>query len=595
MVSLIFTVLILPHFAMAQVAADSASAGVTYGNSAAGAYGASQDMQTANQTIQSITVNQKQSDATLSPIATANDVVTKMLDKLPDGETKNGLKEYVSILGAKEYGNAGAGGSNKGLVAYFNNRFSDQKNSCVRTAAISFYDEMAKTLEYEKKTKVIRPGISEVSGEGQFKNLAPGWVWKLALKHAKGDPNSAMFLIGICGNDDTGHGQLSYQDSSQEALDQLRLRKQDYLTTKRDLEKRIQELSKNADVNQQEIYDTQKIAAEYGAAIHKLETENSITKNLSCPPQNSGFYAPQSLSKDADIPQSLKNEILETQKTVDGAKRTAGKYYHVYGSAFMACQLIQNGIGPTSASFIQQQAARVYRGVRMCESVRLLSASDDVEKTFKKYKVHSKPDLAMKVIEAIKSKKLDCEHIYNNKTGTYAEIPPECKIIYEAGYSPSMFTEVDGVGAEQIQKKLIGMGRNSDAASLYKSWYLGGGSIQGKKIPCSDIRMFGPNNLMKPDANFFDKLSKPDGWSDERYRAASQKLATWDNDFKWTIAQHKAGAEFAGKNCKKRAPGEKPLKGICPEGPPDGEAQVDLYSKRNGSAPSPIKSTEGTR
>jgi hypothetical protein len=77
---------------------------------------------------------------------------------------------------------------------------------------------------------------------------------------------------------------------------------------------------------------------------------------------------------------------------------------------------------------------------------------------------------------------------------------------------------------------------------------------------------------MNPQDSFFGRVAKPGGWSEETYNRASKKLATWDVDFKWTIAQHEAGAKFAAQTCKKRGLKEKPLHGICPEGPPDGKS-----------------------
>ncbi|WP_413576180.1 hypothetical protein ACLVWU_17495 [Bdellovibrio sp. HCB290] len=536
-----------------------------------------------------------------SLMGSMNDVIKGALNKLPDGETKNGLKEYLGTLGIESYGNDNVSMENKGLMAYYENRFADAKNSCVRNAALAFYKDVEKSLSAQSKGMKCnqssesskygcsdsRAQLSEVAGEGRFKGLSPGWLWQLALKHSKNDPNSAIFLIGMCGHDDRSQGYLEYADESEKALDALRLQRQGTLAEKAKLDAQIKELSKNYDRNQEQIFQLGKKSVALKASADKLQNSSSLKQELHCPPITSGYYAPQSLGKSADISQDLKNTIAADQKTADGAKSAPAKYYHVYGSALMACQLVQNGFSPTKASFVQQQAARVYRGVRMCESV-----NQDFKQSWsdlsKKYKAKDIVDLTQKTVATIKSGKVKCPRSLAGQA-----VPPECDLLYSIGYSSEMVTSGElVVSASDIKEKIGGAARNSDALELYKSWYLGGGTAFGRKVPCTDVRMFGPNNLMKPDSNFFDKLSKPKGWSDERYRQASQKLGTWDDDFQWTIAQHKAGADFAGKNCKKRAPGEKPLRGICPNGPPDGVTNTDLYQK---DAVSPADSEEGVQ
>jgi hypothetical protein len=604
---LFFAIILIASTVSAQT--NSSSAG--YGNSAAGMYAESMEKNAPASKQSQGTVGSSEPSA----VSESNSVIDKVVAKLPNGETKKGLQEYLEILGLKEYKGGGAGISNRGLQAYFDAKFGDNKNNCVRTAAVSFYQDIAKTLKAQTESlvkpeacestpsqgfdygcSVGRPRLSQVTDQDQFKGLAPGWVWQLALKHAKGDPNSAMFLIGICGHDDASKGTLLYQDYSEKALDDLKDQRQVQLKSVAEIEAKIKELSKNYDVNREEIEYFQQMYLSAKNAVSQTEKAKSIERYMVCPPMRSGYYAPQSLGKSADIPESFKTEIIDTQKNVDNARNTPGKYYHVYGAAFMACQLVQNGMSPSKAVFIQKQAARFYRGSRMCDAVKVMTQNTDYYKDMlKKYKVSSMEDLAIKSVEAIKNKKIDCNATDPNESPLTAKSLKECSLVYEVGYPPEMIVSGTAVPtADDIKKKLAGKYRESDAAELYKSWYAGGGTAFGKNVPCTDMRIWGPHDLMKPDANFFDKLSKPTGWTDERYRKASQKLATWDEDFKWTIAQHKAGAEFAGKNCKKRAPGEKPLKGICPQGPPDGVTEYNRYEKGSDLS-SPASAQKGTQ
>lgn len=178
-----------------------------------------------------------------------------ILNTLPEGATKNGLTEYFEVIGANRYYNDNSAFmENVGISAYFARRFSDPMNSCVRDAALNFYKEVAlrtksdflssqDCAEPPKKSSYVltpdygcstseRAGIQSVAGEGQYKKFPPGWLWDLALKHAKGDPNSAMFLIGMCGHDDVNQGTYLYDDYSERALDTLRKKDLKFLSKK---------------------------------------------------------------------------------------------------------------------------------------------------------------------------------------------------------------------------------------------------------------------------------------------------------------------------------------------------------------------------
>lgn len=540
-----------------------------------------------------------QGQANNSSIGSTNDIAKKILSYFPEGDSKKGLQEYLSILGAEKYiaGDASVGGSNAGMAGYFSARFSDFKNSCVRDAARAFYNDvntelqakvpqdaacrnpdgmqnfsnMAKFMEKITACHSQRAGISSVAGKGPYKDLEPGWLWRLALKHSKGDPNSAMFLIGMCGHDDTAQGLYAYEDKSDSALDSIRQQVEVEKKSKAKLDDQAKELAKNYDINQEKIYALTSQAAAYNQHIKTLQQQKSLQKVMACPAGNSGFYAPESLGVGADIPDQVKKDVQRIQGDIGGAKNIPGKYYHVYGSAFMACQLIQNGISPAKAELVQKQAARLYRGVRMCASnadnITLAKMNRHMLEPLEvKYKTKDPVQLALSSAKAILSSNVKCKE--------FKTFSSECSYLMSLAIPPDMLgTPEFEMTDEMISKKVYAKSASSDAAELYNSWYLGGGTVAGKQIPCSDIRVWGPGDLTDPSKSFFDKLSKPKDWTDERYKSASQKLATWDVDFMWTIAQHEAGAKFAGQACKMRGPNEKPLAGICPAGPPDGVSQ----------------------
>ncbi|WP_277578766.1 hypothetical protein [Bdellovibrio svalbardensis] len=557
-----------------------------------------------------------------SSLSSTGEAAKKFLSYLPNGETRKGLEEYVSIIGAEKFkGDGSLVMANTGMAAYFTEKFTDPKNSCVRDAARSFYEDVAEQLKSktpqqpgcintgdgvftEGKGSVYsntsacpsagRANLHSVAGQGPYKNLQPGWLWQLALKHSKGDPNSAMFLIGMCGHDDTSQGTYAYEDSSPQGLDELRQQCLFNKNIKSKLDSEIKDLAKNYDINQEKIYSLSAQSNKYTMEIKALENQKSVQRLMDCPSESSGFYAPQSLGTTADIPAGIKQEVQKIQGDIGGAQNIPAKYYHVYGSAFMACQLIQHGMSLKKTELVQKQAARLYRGIRMCSSTQDFSSEI---KTFeaemaplsKKYKMTDPVKLALAVAKQIRTGKIKCDG-----EGGFEKAPPECGYISNYSIPAYLLTSTEfEISDESIAKKVANRFANADAAALYKKWYFGGGTVAGNKLPCSDIRVWGPSDLLEPTKSFFGKLSKPEGWSNERFKKASQKLATWDVDFKWTIAQHEAGAQFAGQTCKKREPNEKPLAGICPGGPPDGKTK---WSPSTGDQPDHhSSSTEGIR
>jgi len=77
----------------------------------------------------------------------------------------------------------------------------------------------------------------------------------------------------------------------------------------------------------------------------------------------------------------------------------------------------------------------------------------------------------------------------------------------------------------------------------------GGNIVAGQQLPCTDIRLMGPRDLMEPEKGVLSTIFRPKGWAKERYEAATKELATWDVDFEWTVAQHAAGTKFGANAC----------------------------------------------
>jgi hypothetical protein len=143
-------------------------------------------------------------------------------------------------MGVEKYAqDSDVAGSNAGLNAYFGRLWGpdpedgkqDLKPSekCLRDKAVSFYTDVASLLgsTNPKDCKALstpsyigcsenRPGLLAKAGDDSAGKLEPGWLWQLAMKHANGNPNAALHLIGLCGHDDTAHGSRNILDQSED-------------------------------------------------------------------------------------------------------------------------------------------------------------------------------------------------------------------------------------------------------------------------------------------------------------------------------------------------------------------------------------------
>lgn len=568
----------------------------------------------------------KKKSSQKSSLSQADSLLSTLVDNIPDKSLQSGLKEYLKVVNPKSYRQEGSvGSSNAGIVEYFQSKFSE--NQCFQNGAADFYRDVETTLkktqfkcepkpskssagpepsafcsgvpgmECPKPTmEVVKPGlrcfknrpsINDRVGQGSKSHLDEGWLMRLAMKHAKGSPEAALEIIGMCGHDDTSQGKFSYYDRSEAARAKNLEQVAKFKEQKKALDDQLKKAFQNYDVDQKAVFNLSKMASFAANQIVKLSNAEGRKEQVSCPPTNSDFYVPGSISGDADISSALKEKIRTIQG--DGKKDASfipAKHYHVYGSALLGCKMAQNGVKPEQATMIQKQAARFYRGLRMCNSSRDQLRTRDQLKAYLQVKnVEDSREIEAKLLQIWEQKnkgEFKCEGMFGGffgMMGHYMMVAPmmgaqekkpekdssrtdrktaeKCTMLMTFGVADLEANE----RAVVLKKASVALGR-LDAAKLYDSWYLGGGSIAGFKIPCTDHRNKGPSDLMKPNESFMGKLFKPSGWSDERYNAASKRLATWEVDFEWTIAQHEAGSKYGAKICSeaknKKNPFEEP-------------------------------------
>lgn len=432
-------------------------------------------------------------------------------------EQKKALVAYMNMLGVGlDVPNSDVAGTNTGLQAHFDGQF--QTDSCFREKMYDFYGKISQYIRSRKSYK-------------KFNSDAP-----------YGDSDA-------CSRSETNYGEnamLVYDCPDQERL-----------TIDRKIGKGV--------FSEYEPGWVWKLAIETsgGDALQALnliaacgnddesggfsyqKVNPALKRNiLNCPPRDSVFYAQGGLGADVDIDDNFKKKIVDIQSQSSGDD-IPGKYYHVYSSAFLACHLISNGFSKGITTSLEKDAAFAYRSITKCdENAGLLAQRPTIQALQKMAKKQNK----------------SLEDFLASKLGLYSQkscdnLSGDEKVVCTF-LSPIATAKDFKVDKENIMESLMGI----DAATLYKKWFVGG-TTYGIDLPCTDMRLLGPSNLMKSAGTLEKVFLKPSGWSDERYNNARKLVASWKIDFDWTITQHNVGAQFAAKNCSNQAA---PLN-FCPQ------------------------------
>lgn len=476
--------------------------------------------------------------------------IEKIMNKLPNGKLKRGLNKYFEVLGLNNY-TTNVGVENSGLARYLEK--SVGQNSCFGQMAHKFYDEV-KQYDDTKKSEINEMSIFQIPlsarvGQRPYKETEPGWLWQKAIRMSQYDGNLAISLIAVCGHDDVMQGKFYYVESDPEIVGKI-FQKIDKLRTEAELK-----ISEN-NSDSEEVKTAIKTVDFLNEAEAKIKKYNGIGKKLYCPLRVSSLYLPQSLGKDIDISDEMKAKIVEIQAPKEGATAMPAKYYHVYGAAFMACQLIQQGVSPKIAEILQMQAARGYRGLRICEITndyvakrsrleKIYLAKHTGEENFHEFVIHQ-------VIQIR-------QQIENRQDVSDVEMLNELNNISLPMYD-----------LQKNEEQLVAIANttlaNLDASVLYRKWFLGEKEVGGIKTPCTDFGIVDPTKLVLKDEwkDFIEeKVVCESSWPKVACERARKLLAIWKNDFAWTIAEHKVGAKFAAKVCRELKPDENVFANAC--------------------------------
>lgn len=447
------------------------------------------------------------------------------------------VKDFSSIIKPESYSADETQGSNAGLIVHNDALISSDVK--LASQAKEFYRALAvedEALGLKKNGRT--PLLLDAPGDGPFSNVKPGFVWNLALKNADGDPNRALQIIGLCGHDDYEvHISPSPQSSEEQAKDlqetasfidttitsvtaqnessQNKPSRCKYpagalagvtIVTARDLKDTIDHYRSCITPANKSIF-----IKDINSLKLKLKKENFAKTKITCPGASSSqFYLGEGLGKGVDISKKLKDRILGTSDLgVDlnkPSRSIPSKYYHVLGSAAVACELIAKGHNPKQVTRLLEMAGWAYRVYWLS---RLASES----------RTESFPETDLnKVIAWLKKPSFNkCDN----------SLPPE---------------------------ETLRPNSQRDAMFLLRSWALNGDDIKtfggpGEKLSGVYTNLLNPIGELGVH-DITSSVAKPRGWTNPQFEDARAKVKSIMTDFIWTMEQQRIGAEFASRVCK---------------------------------------------
>ncbi len=520
---------------------------------------------------------------------------------LPEGQTSCALGKAMEVLGLGDYKGFSLGYNNVGTIVYFRDLIS--KNPCFANKMIEFYRMLEnQDLSYKREnlghgpltinTMTARnrvPTLTMVAGQGPFAGLAPGWAWKKALALTNGNPNLAISLLASCGNDNIN---IDYKIPSTKEVNEKRL-----LEIKDQIFKLKQMLKSLPNSSKEKALLSNQIAVLSSTIRIKFPSSGEYV--IYCPEGYSTLFVPRSLGESVDLPDELKTKIAQIQKPQSGGMALSAKYYHFYGGALVGCKMAECGLSPDKAAYVAKFLGSAYRSIRLCDKTRLLLSKRQTLEDYLDINLNSTSWAQEAITELVRNPPADLINQCTNLTrGEKADVNllPICKLLSQfPSPSNSSSLALDPPDQKIEQEKIRDYLKELDSAVLYRNWYLGGGSIMDLNIPCTDLRLSGPENLKDPDLtterlpynppSFYASSCKIPGWSPERCTRARDSLATWDVDFEWTKAQHEIGARWAATQCKPVPKDFQPDQVMCKDGNKNGSAQNASTGEEGASLP----------
>jgi hypothetical protein len=523
--------------------------------------------------------------ASLEPMAAENspsgpsqilDQIQTQLKKIRGtGPLRCEISDLATLLRPSDYLNSSSvGGDNSGLANYIQS-LADHSPE-FQDATKAFYRDVETTLKTQDAvhvhTEQLFSGAPPVSfnqsaGDSNHSGLKPGWLWDLALMHSKGNPNLAMELIGVCGNDDTSMGSIVVNFSEEESKQRLSERtklideaiqtiktkltvqaEHPFLTkskcppTNPALEKIPNLLDQNNgstnvlfSASMQGMIDCSDTKAEALVNLNELKTyrkglnPDSFSKGtMDCPSFGTqgmpDYYLPKSLGKNADISDSLKKRILSAKSrfacagqtdSSDPAQCLQAKYYHVYAGALVACEMIARGHNPLGIDELSVAMGLGYRAFALSTLEARIKAQ-----------LSTLPSVNEPNENEIKGWAESLEEVFHlNRDKTHCELSTQYN-----NYSPTL---PSGKLNPQVDADALVLLRRWTFSDQIGKW-IGAPVYTNLKIPFAETLSY----------------DRPADWSKQRFDAAKAEFDAMMVDFDWTAEQHKVGALFAASVCK---------------------------------------------
>jgi hypothetical protein len=239
-------------------------------------------------------------------------------------------------------------------------------------------------------------------------------------------------------------------------------------------------------------------------------------------------YREGSLGDRTILNPQLRRRIVEIQAPNQGASSLPSKYYHVMGSAYMACALVRQGLPGPLVTMIQTRLAATYRMHRFCRP-----PGEQPNNFYRNVnEIQQLLSSGLTVDDLVQLTETRPGYDNNNMTRS---------ILLINLYS-QLHSTYNTQSAQQRRERILMMASFADAHQLLMTELMDGRT-------CSSPQLFGQNFRRMRRLALNTRFRCP-GLSEERCSAAKSRLHTWWADAEWTIEQHRLGANFARRNCR---------------------------------------------
>lgn len=436
------------------------------------------------------------------------------ISNYPPLKQANAIKEYLEIIGASP------DRSHNIDIAKYNAEIVD-KNPCLKELATNFYYRLslkgAKSTQYLADRAKPLPSNVSLDETALSIGLEPGWLWKEALEISSNDKNLAIQLIGICGHDDkyqmNGYS-FTLTDSQRKELSTHYKKRDSSFYIERNYREAID--SYNVPLSKAELKRIRENVEDF--YVKSLELNNGIV----CPAGRDEMFYPQSLGVDTST--DLKEKIAKFQAPSKGPSYLPAKAYHIMGSAYTSCFLLQKGVPEEITKELVLTAVNGYRGTTMCGDLKSKRISIDPKLD---------PDEIVSILESIRTKRKNCEEGKNKNL---------CTQIINIMGERAFFDKA--ISSDQFKRKILKIVSKEDVSVAFFD------SINSLfALKCNGLQITNALRSFLEKRALWNNYKCPSEMNTIRCENMRKLISTWAIDFEWSEQQHLIGFNFAKENC----------------------------------------------